>query len=445
MGHVPMTRRHEMLAEHKTDYFHDSTFVEISNGRILHCSGKRFSTSDDGGITWSAPFTKTDKNGGPVGGGGTSLVKLDGKGVGLAAFRRGVPDHPDWAEQFTYMVYWRSDDEGETWEPPVRMSPPAFSQVVAYQDVFIRTHTGRIMIPLYTGYKHELHERDPQIPYFGKLVHNQWVSTSAHFYGAGTAVCFVMYSDDEGRTWQKQKDGELMILLDWAASVSAVSEPTIAELAPGKIVMYMRTKMGRIFQSWSFDNGETWTLPAPTFHAATTTPAQVRLIPATGHALVVWNQESEDEVKRGYNRTRISSAISRNGGSIWEFYQNVESLHETTRVEPGPIHAVRPTEIWPRNPWDAAPERDPATVDHYEQHARFSYPSVFVMKDRVLIAHTYTHYEEHPDEARMVAVGGSNSKEFNQKLKVLPLTWFYGGKKPVDNPQFRNAFAPQTP
>ena len=115
MGNVPMTRPHEMLAEHRTNYFHDSTFVEISGERILHCSGTRFSTSDDGGITWSEAFKKTDKNGDPVGGGGTSLVKLDGKGVGLAAFKRGVPDHPDWAQQFTHMVYWRSDDEGASW------------------------------------------------------------------------------------------------------------------------------------------------------------------------------------------------------------------------------------------------------------------------------------------------------------------------------------------
>ena len=55
------------------------------------------------------------------------------------------------------------------------------------------------------------------------------------------------------------------------------------------------------------------------------------------------------------------------------------------------------------------------------------------MNDRVLIAHTYSIYEEHPDRAEMIL---SNRKEggFNQKLKVLPLTWFYGGKKPADNP-----------
>ena len=39
----------------------------------------------------------------------------------------------------------------------------------------------------------------------------------------------------------------------------------------------------------------------------------------------------------------------------------------------------------------------------------------------------------HPTRAELIL---SSQKEggFNQKLKVLPLTWFYGGKEPADNP-----------
>ncbi len=32
-----------------------------------------------------------------------------------------------------------------------------------------------------------------------------------------------------------------------------------------------------------------------------------------------------------------------------------------------------------------------------------------------------------------------------QKLKVLPLTWFYGGKEPADNPFLPRAHEPATP
>ena len=39
------------------------------------------------------------------------------------------------------------------------------------------------------------------------------------------------------------------------------------------------------------------------------------------------------------------------------------------------------------------------------------------------------------------------SKEggFSQKLKVLPITWFYGGKAPAENPFLPRAEAPATP
>ena len=205
----------------------------------------------------------------------------------------------------------------------------------------------------------------------------------------------------------------------------------MTEVSPGRLLMFMRNGLGRVFQAWSEDNGETWTRPQPTSLASSTAPAQIRTLP-NGHLLAVWNQETEDEIKRGYNRTRVSAAISRNGGSVWEFFQNIESMHEETRVEPGPIRPVRPAE-YNFDPGLPAPEREREHVLPFDFHGRWSYPSVFVMEDRVLITHTYSYYEEHPTRAEMIL---SSQKEggFNQKLKVLPLTWFYGGKEPADNP-----------
>ncbi len=49
-----------------------------------------------------------------------------------------------------------------------------------------------------------------------------------------------------------------------------------------------------------------------------------------------------------------------------------------------------------------------------------------------------------PREARLFS---SRDKEGapNQKLKVLPLTWFYGGKEPADNPFLPRAHEPASP
>ena len=309
--------------------------------------------------------------------------------------------------------------------------------------MLLRTSSGRIILPVYTVLGQNAGPNDVTPPFNGKLVRGQFVSTAAHFFDPRFSASYVYYSDDDGRSWKRNSDGELVILLDWSATFSYTNEPSVAEVSPGRLLMMMRTAMGRLYQAWSNDNGETWTRPQPTSLASSTAPAQIRSLP-NGHLLVVWNQESEEEVKRGFNRTRISAAVSRNGGGVWEFFQNVESLLEGTRVEPGPIRPLRPVEYYHREPDVGAPERESRHVLPAQAHGRWSYPSVFVMADRVFIAHTYSIYEEHPTKAQLVF---SSHREggFNQKLKVFPLTWFYGGKEPADNPFLPRVQKPARP
>lgn len=153
-------------------------------------------------------------NGDPVGFGATSLVRLSGKGIGLAADRRGVKGDE-------HLLFWRSEDEGETWEAPVRMTPPGVRSFAWSGDVLLRTSSGRIVLPVYTslGQEHMPSDGTRRAP--GKLVGGHWVSTNAHFFDPVFTAVFVCYSDDEGRTWQRNKDGELMILLDWNATFSS--------------------------------------------------------------------------------------------------------------------------------------------------------------------------------------------------------------------------------
>ena len=172
-------------------------------------------------------------------------------------------------------------------------------------------------------------------------------------------------------------------------------------------------------------------VPEPTSLAASTTPAYVASLPHPGHLLVVWNQHSEEEIKRGYTRSRLSAAVSRNGGSVWEFFQNVESWHEETRVEPGPIRPVRPAE-YDFEPGMPAAEREvehilSLTTDDSSWDWRITYPRVNVMGDRVFVQYGCSRYSEHETRAEYKVEKG-------QRLKILPVTWFYGGKQPADNP-----------
>ncbi len=432
-----MTRPEEFLAIHNQGYGHSSTFVEVEGDRILCVAGGGFTTSDDGGITWSEPFHCTDTNGDPVGDSGASFVKLDGKGIGLAAGRR----HFKKGERHqAEMIFWRSPDGGKTWEPPITVSPPGCA-TYALQDVMLRTSSGRIILPVYI-HMGQGWVRQEGAPFVGALIKGQFVSTDAHFVDPHFGACGIYYSDDDGNTWQFNRDGEIFIQIGWSGPFYPVFEPTVAEVRPGRLLMIMRTNLGRLFQAWSEDNGETWTHPQPTALAASPAPAQVRALPSTGHLLMVWTQQSEEEILKGFIRTRLSSAVSRNGGGVWEFYQNVESLHEETRVEPGPIRPICPEQGFMDAGTPALERRAEYVVDLPAGWGRWSYPSVFVHHDRVLISHSYSYYEEHPTKAELVRAGPDGA---NSKLKVIPIKWFYGGKEPADNPQLSNIDKPAHP
>ena len=439
MSNVPMTRPEETLAIHDTRYFHDSSFVALDDGRIMHSAYGVFTYSADGGLSWSEESRRRDRNGDPVGGGGTSLVRLSGKGIGLGVRRL---DQDGKVGQEASVIFWRSEDGGETWEPPVEVSSPGVD-THAYQDVLLRTSSGRLIYPVYTAMgKGGTGPNDTELPAVGKLVKGQWVAVGAHDFDPRFTTVYVCYSDDDGRTWERNQDGDLFILLDWNTTFSYINEPSVTEVAPGTLLMMLRTGLGRHFQAWSYDDGATWTRPQPTALASSTTPCQIRTLP-NGHLLMVWNQESEAEIKQGYARTRLSAAISRNGGSVWEFFQNVESMHEATRVEPGAIGPTRPAEMH-FGPGSPAPERQVEHIRSADMHGRWAYPSAFVLSDRVIIAHTYSLYEEHPTEGRLVLPRKDRGAP-NQKQKVLPLSWFYGGKEPADNPYLTPADEPAQP
>jgi hypothetical protein len=56
-------------------------------------------------------------------------------------------------------------------------------------------------------------------------------------------------------------------------------------------------------------------------------------------------------------------------------------------------------------------------------YGRWSYPSVLVLQDRVLISYTYTRCDE---------TGKVVRNDVTSKMKVLPIEWFYGAEEPGD-------------
>ena len=419
VSHVPMTRPEEIIVTHKLPADH-VTFLELDDGRILMCNfadmkhkggaaTPGFSISSDGGETWGEQYQGREKSGKEFDFNCGCLVKLSAGRIGLATLQRE-------SDSSSHMVFRTSDDLGRTWSEPV-ITNKGMLPAHAYQDVMLRTESGRIILPVYFAMGQSHQKGAPWHFTHGGFLNGNFVGSGPHTADPRFGASYVLYSDDEGKTWQKNSDGELLILTDYGGPFEIACEPSVAEVEPGKLLMILRTRLGRMFQSWSYDNGETWSRPKPTLLAGAQHPAQIRKIPGTGHLLVVWAQHDERELRQGYMRTRLSSAISRDGGVTWEHFQNIDSIHKGAHLKPGPIRIYAPEPTYPTSRSEGAPEFDPEySVPMLEGYGSRSYPSVLVTKDRALIFYSYQHYSSTGDyicEAR---------------LKVLPVSWFYGGE-----------------
>ena len=317
---------HEMLvvpgdAKHSRNS--EADIVELKDGRLLlgwsdfyksdsedwgpcKLSGK---TSDDGGLTWSKPFTILD-NEGKRNTMEVDFLRLPSGDLALFYCRNNGDDD-------CRVMMRKSKDDGKTWGDPKQLSD-WHGYVGTTNNRAILTSKGRIVLPFF-------------------------YCINDVFLAPQFSVCQVFYSDDEGETWNISRPP---LASPYSAGGSA--EPTVAELSDGKLLMMLRGKSGRIYKSISTDGGSRWERPEPTELATSESPICLKRIPKTNDLLVIWNQASKKEIEWGMTRGRLSCAISSDDGATWNHFKNLESLDDRTHVEPAPIgeppHSHRP--IW---------------------------------------------------------------------------------------------------
>ncbi len=390
---VPMTRAEECLAVHD-GIGRRARFVELPDGRILLGTNDKLYTSSDSGMTWSEPWQpRYADNQEAVQWGEGSLVLFKDRTLGhvgrpvtsgeVVLRQRSIEnarklldeERPD-----SHLLLWRSRDGGKTWSRPKRITAPVGFGLFCVHDVLIRSSSGRILLPVYGDDKR----------------------------------CYTYYSDDEGETWKASRPLILEVELDGRPVAVDGDEPTVVEVEPRKILALVRTDMGRLYQAWSTDDGASWQKATPTALAASSAPAHLGKIPKTGELVVVWSQADTEEMRKGFNRSRLSTAISPDKGRSWTNFQNIESSIEGTRVDAGPLEprwAVKRFEAGGYHPVDK-------TVDvrkHGRLYGRFSYPALFFHGDHALVAHSNMYYDEQ---------GASVS---NGRIRVIPISWFTGG------------------
>ena len=103
-------------------------------------------------------------------------------------------------------------------------------------------------------------------------------------------------------------------------------EPHIVELKDGRLLMYMRTELGAVFQSESGDGGAIWSKPQTTGLKAPESMPCLTTIPKTGDLLLIWNNGFYDpDFDHCGKRTPLTVAISRDEGKTWENFKDIET------------------------------------------------------------------------------------------------------------------------
>jgi hypothetical protein len=300
-----------------TEFYHFSPH-DMAPARI---SGK---ISSDRGRSWSKPFT-IQENIGKENVMDADLLRLR---TGEIAIFFCVKN----SEADCHPYVNKSQDEAKTWGEPIPIAKFYHGYFTLNNDRAIQLSNGRILLPAaYTP--------------------NIWAFPISSL----TSLCF--YSDDDGRTWFKSRE-------EVSLPNSESDEPGVVELRDGRVLMWIRTNLGRIYRSLSKDFGETWSEPEPIGLISPSSPQTIKRIPKTEDLLILWNNT------RGPRRVPLTAAVSRDDGETWENLKDVES--------------------------DSA--------------YQYAYPSITFVGEEALI--TYYLYDE-------------RTGYISLKLKILPIDWFY--------------------
>ena len=380
----------------------DGGIVELKDGSLMLAQGGSYRISTDGGLTWGESQSLDCE----IGAGG--LIRLQSGALAIYGSTGG--NH----------CFASSTDEGKTWSEPSVICPT--SAMGPMNHSMIQLSSGRLLL---TGYWEGLDSWDyiggtmvsvhPELQYLDVSAWGLWrdqrIQVEGHAHAPEMAMCMVYRSDDEGQTWEKHP-GALMGWFDFEGKVNGYCgnigcfEPTIAETKDGNVLLIMRATVGRQVQSFSSDGGEQWYAVVPSELPSSESPALMVTLPRTGDLLIVWNQMSREEIRRGYRRGRLSAAISKDGGHSWENFKTLElseGLEDTDRIPPEyPIQMVRARD-WVGPLPDA--------------WAYFHYANIDVVGDKVIIRYSRG--------TPLLGVAEQNLHRQEPVMRIYPLEWFY--------------------
>lgn len=370
-------------------------FMTHKDGRLMMIGNNQKRYSSDGGRSWSKrqTFIPDDKRVGGLKG----IVRMkDGRLGGVFNEMGGIPNEAGRDKQNFYWqnFYFRSsDDEGETWSKPVLINKGNMIGM-PHVDTLLQLKSGRLLIPVRRGFivNSEIHKASGR----RGIIAGTERKLGGHMHYPEMDITFCYLSDDNGKSWYKS-DGYIFGWRDKGyGGLWPCDEPVAVELKDGRVMLFMRSTIGRLLTSVSEDGGYRWSIPKPSPLVSAYAPCMVRRIPDTGDLLCVWNQPSPEEMKRGFERTRLSCAISKDDGETWTHFKTIASVvvPPVGRIE-APVGHFRPPDWLGKMP---------------DTYGNLDYPNITFADGHVLI--TYDFNPHHPPAAIWT-------------IRGLPVDWFY--------------------
>ena len=337
--------------------------------------------STDAGRSWGEPRACCDESGNRIHGSHVSIFRLPtGRLALVCSDLQNFCDGPPGRDGGSKITFRTSGDEGRTWSDPVLVYP--LNALCTGGHPVVLTD-GTIVLPSY-----------------------RWISydsgaESESFNSPSLSYSFSCTSDDGGASWRVSHS---QLFVSHYRSACDLEEPTVVELRDGRLLMHLRSQLGRSFESYSTDRGLNWSRPSPLPMAASYTPSLLRRMP-TGEILVVWNQVSRGEILKGLHRHRLSCAISRDEGATWENFKNLESLDFRTVIDPPPLDRREVIEQWEDYGY-----YQPGDTEQYPRAPgglRICYPNVLFHGDEALVVYDY-----------------GNGNVDGIKFRAIPTEWF---------------------
>lgn len=249
--------------------------------------------SNDEGLTWKEPRSLIDAAEGYVYAAGPSLLRLKSGALLLSCVGL-LKDAP-----LTTQFLFRSDDDGKTFQPmhPI-WDKDQRSASQGGATSLIQLESGRLILPVCCYLGPELADK------------------KARRNAPRSAWCF--YSDDGGRTWRQSST---KAILDKRGAL----EPSIAQMADGRLIMSLRTQLGGPYLSFSADQGAHWSAPVFSGLEGGESCTCIRRIPGTSDLVLLWNNCKYIPVGDLHfgKRTPLTSALSRDNGKTWADIRNL--------------------------------------------------------------------------------------------------------------------------